>query len=102
MTSPSKKKRLVNEAFSRVEALIEQVRKEAADACAVVAVQVEELHKQEAVILHNRLGAVIEELKPAPDNTLLVLELLRHEVVNMIVARMAERPQQEEAALKKE
>lgn len=94
MPGPSKKKRLVNEAFSKIEALIEQVRKEAAETCMTLADQIEESHKQEAVVLHNRFVAVIEEMKPAPENTLLVLELLKQEVVEQITSRMAEKPPQ--------
>lgn len=94
MPGPNKKTRLVNEAFSKVEALLNQTRKEAAETCATIADQIEESHKQEAVILHNQFVAIIEEMKPAPENTLLVLELLRHEVVEQITNRMAAPPPQ--------
>lgn len=90
MAVPSKKKRLVNEAISKIEALVEQVRKEAAETCATIANQIEELHKQEAVTLHNRFVVLIEEMKPAPENTLLVLELLKHEVIDHIISKMVE------------
>lgn len=94
MAGPNKKKRLVNEALSKIEALVEQVRKEAAETCATIANQTEELHKQEAVDLHNRFVAIIEEMKPAPENSLLVLELLRQEIVEQITSRMAAAPPQ--------
>lgn len=102
MAGPSKKKRLVNEAFSKMEALLNQTRKEAAETCAAIADQVEESHKQESVTLHNRFVAIIEEMKPAPENTLLVLELLRHEVTDLIVKQMSKSPPRVEETSPKE
>lgn len=92
MVAPDKKKRLINEAYSKLEALIEQTRREAAETCANLVKQVEESHRQERVELHNRLGAIIEEMKPAPENAVLVLELLKHEITEAIISRMAEAP----------
>lgn len=92
MVGPNKKKRLVNEALSKVDAIIEQMREEAAKTCASIADRIEESHKQEAIILHNRFAAIIGEMKPASENVLLVLELLKHEVVNNVVERMSEAP----------
>lgn len=92
MAAPDKKKRLINEAYSKLEALVEQTRKEAAETCANLVKQVEESHKQERIELHNRFGAIIEEMKPAPENVLLVLELLKQEIIEPIFNRMAEPP----------
>lgn len=92
MTAPDKKKRLVNEALSKVEALVEQMRKETAETCSNLVKQVEESHKQERIELHNRFGAIIEEMKPTPENVVLVLELLKHEITAPILKRMAEPP----------
>lgn len=92
MSRPDKKKRLINEAYSKLEALVEQTRKEAQETCANLVKQVEESHKQERIELHNRFGAIIEEMRPAAENTLLVLELLKHEITEAIIKRMTEAP----------
>jgi len=92
MAGPDKKKRLINEILSKVDTLDEQTRKETAEACANLVKQVEESHKQERIELHNRFGAIIEEMKPAPENVMLVLELLKQEVTGPILNRMVEAP----------
>jgi len=97
MVRADKRKRLINEAYSKLEALVEQTRKEATEACAGLAHQIEESHKQEAIELHNRFAAIIEEMTPAPENVLLVLELLKHEVVGHVISRMAEAPKATES-----
>lgn len=92
MAGPDKKKRLINEILSKVDALDEQTRKETAEACANLVKQVEESHRQERIELHNRFGAIIEEMRPAPENAVLVLELLKQEITEPILNRMAEPP----------
>lgn len=92
MTNPDKNKRLVNEAYSKLEVLVEQTRKEVAEICLNLAHQIEEAHKQERVELHNRFAAIIEEMKPAQENVVLVLELLKLEITGPIISRMAEAP----------
>lgn len=82
MVAPNKKK--------RSEVLVEQIRKEAADTCIAILQRAEESHKQEAIELHNRLAAIIEEMKPAPENVLLVFALLKHEVIDHVISKMAE------------
>lgn len=92
MTNPDKKKRLINEAYSKLEVLVKQTREEATEICANLVKQVEESHKQERIELHNRFASIIEEMKPAQENVVLVLELLKLEITGPIISRMAEAP----------
>ena len=72
MANPDTKKRLVNSVFEQVER------------------QYAELQKQETEELHNRLVAVIEDIKPAAENLLLVLELLKQEALSLLIDKFQE------------
>jgi dihydroxyacetone kinase len=70
MARPDAQKRLVEQAFKQIQKAYEQEQKD------------------EAALLHNQIGAVIEELKPSPENLLLVLEILKQEVMQNLIDKM--------------
>ena len=72
MANPDTKKRLVNSVFEQVEK------------------QYAEIQKQETEELHNRLVAIIEDIKPAAENLLLVLELLKQEALSLLIDKFQE------------
>ena len=72
MASPDTKKRLVNQVFEQIEK------------------QYAQLQKDEAAELHNAFVGIIGELKPSSENTLLVLELLKQEVLNSLISKFEE------------
>ncbi|GAI81644.1 unnamed protein product, partial [marine sediment metagenome] len=58
--------------------------------CANLEAQFEEDNRLEKIELHNRFATIIEEMNAAPENVLLVFELLKHEVADHLISRMAE------------
>jgi len=91
----AKRKKLVDKAYVELEGKVEEIREQAAKTCENLAQRIEEEHKQEAILMHNRFAAVIEEMKPSPENTLLVLELMRHEIMDSMLDRMSDKAQED-------
>lgn len=89
----NRRKKQINKAYVELEAKIEEIQAQAAKSCENLAQRLEEEHKEEAVMLHNRFAAVIEEIESSPENTLLVLELIKHEVMDSFVNRMPNKSQ---------
>ena len=71
MPKPDAQKRLVEQVFKQIQTAYEQEQKD------------------EAAILHNQIGTIINEMKPSPDNLLLVLEILKQEVLQNLIDKMA-------------
>jgi hypothetical protein len=70
MARPDAQKRLVEQVFKQIQTAYEQEQKD------------------EAAILHNQIGTIINEMKPSPDNLLLVLEIMKQEVMQNLIDKM--------------